>query len=256
MRQANRAILREKHPVCTIEETLQEAKVFFKLNLNMAFHQVELASESRDITTFAEPNGIYRYKRLIFSVNMTTKTFQQIIWQILKDCPGTHNIHDDICVVGASEEEHEERLNQVMKKLVESGLTLNYDKCQIVLGSMEYLGSGDPCHHRGIGAVLEQKQEDGLYIPVHYASRKLTPPESRYSQFEREFSIRHIPGRENAADALSRLSVDSVPDAAIKQTEEYARTIVADAIPAAFAPRQVESESERDLTPERCHSIW
>ena len=87
MRQANRAILREKHPVPTIEETLQEmsgAKVFSKLDLNMAFHQVELTPESRDITTFAGPNGLYCYKRLLFGVNMATKKFQHIIWQILK----------------------------------------------------------------------------------------------------------------------------------------------------------------------------
>ena len=38
----------------------------------------------------------------------------------------------------------------------------------------------------GIGAVLEQKQDDGQYRPVHHGSRKLTPPESGYSQFERE----------------------------------------------------------------------
>ena len=65
MRQANRAILREKHPVPTIEETLQElsgAKIFSNLDLNIAFHQVELTPESRDITTFAGPNGLYRYK--------------------------------------------------------------------------------------------------------------------------------------------------------------------------------------------------
>ena len=144
MRQANRAILREKHPMPTIEETLQEmsgAKVFSKLDLNMAFHQVELAPESRDITTFAAPNGLYHYKRLLFGVNMATEKFQHIIWQILKDCPGAHNIHDDIRVIGASEEEHDERLNQVMKKLEESGLTLNYDKCQIGVSSMEYLGN-------------------------------------------------------------------------------------------------------------------
>ena len=63
-----------------------------------------------------------------------------------------------------------------------------------------------------------------------------------------KYSIRYIPGRKNAADALSGLPVDSSPDAAIKQTEEYVRTIVAAAIPAALAPRQVERESERDPT--------
>jgi hypothetical protein len=55
MRQANQAIQREKHPVPTVEETLQEmstAKVFTKLDLNMAFHQIELSPESRDITIY------------------------------------------------------------------------------------------------------------------------------------------------------------------------------------------------------------
>ena len=40
--------------------------------------------------------------------------------------------------------------------------------------------------------------------------------------------------------------MDSSADAAIKRTEEYARTIVAYAIPAGLAARQVERESERD----------
>jgi len=56
-----------------------------------------------------------------------------------------------------------------------------------------------------------------------------------------KFSIRHIPGRENAADALGRLPVDSAPDAAIKQTEEYARTIVVRPYPATGSP---------------CHHLW
>ena len=59
MRQANRAILREKHPVPTVEETLQEiskAKVLSKLNLNMAFHQIEPHPNSRQVTTSAAPD--------------------------------------------------------------------------------------------------------------------------------------------------------------------------------------------------------
>ena len=93
MRQADRAILREKHPIPTVEETLQEiseAKVFSKLDLNMAFHQIDLHPDLRDVTTFAAPDGLYRYKRLFFGVNMATEKFQQLIWQILKDCPGAH----------------------------------------------------------------------------------------------------------------------------------------------------------------------
>ena len=77
---------------------------------------------------------------LLFDVNMATEKFQHIIWQILKDCPGAHNIHNDIHEIGASEE-LAERLNRVMKKLEESGLTLNYNKCQIGVSSMEYLGN-------------------------------------------------------------------------------------------------------------------
>ena len=38
----------------------------------------------------------------------------------------------------------------------------------------------------GIGAILEQRQEDGSYRPIYYASRKLSKVEQRYSQFERE----------------------------------------------------------------------
>ena len=59
MRQANRAILREKHSVPTLEETLQEIseeKVFGKLDLNMAIGDSQLkppARSSRQLLTLA-----------------------------------------------------------------------------------------------------------------------------------------------------------------------------------------------------------
>ena len=143
MRQANRTILREKHPVPTVEETLQEiseAKVFSKLDLNTAFHQIELHPDSRDITTFAAQDGLYRYKCLFFGVNMATEEFQQLIWQILKDRPGAHNLHDDVRVVGCNQEEHDETVERVMRKFEGNGLTLNCDKCVIIATSMSYIG--------------------------------------------------------------------------------------------------------------------
>ena len=82
MRQTNLAIVHEKHPVPTVEETLQEvsnAKVFSKLDLNMAFHQIELHPDSRAIATFATSNVLYRYKSLLFGVKIATEKFHQIV---------------------------------------------------------------------------------------------------------------------------------------------------------------------------------
>ena len=55
MRQPNKAIIRERHIAPTIDDTqinLNGSAVFSKLDLRQAYHQLELTSESRYITTF------------------------------------------------------------------------------------------------------------------------------------------------------------------------------------------------------------
>lgn len=55
MRQANQAIIRERHPIPAVDEILQNlnrSSVFSKLDLKLAFHQIELSEQSRIITTF------------------------------------------------------------------------------------------------------------------------------------------------------------------------------------------------------------
>ena len=72
MRRANLAVKRERHPISTIEELLQEmnqSKIFSMLDVKWAYHQIELDPESRDITTFATHEGLFRYKRLMFGVS-------------------------------------------------------------------------------------------------------------------------------------------------------------------------------------------
>ena len=142
MRQTNRAIVREKHPVPTVEETFQEvsyAKVLSKLDLNMTFHQIELHPDSRDITTFAAPNSLYRYKRLLFGVNMAMEKFQQIMWQLSRIVPGrtTCTMIFELLVQTTKSTT---RTWRVIRQLEESGLTLNYEKCEIEVSSMVYIG--------------------------------------------------------------------------------------------------------------------
>lgn len=63
MRAANEAILRKRLPIPTIDidEALEmkDRTVFKKLDFNMSFHQILLAAESRDVTTFCVQAGLF-----------------------------------------------------------------------------------------------------------------------------------------------------------------------------------------------------
>ena len=67
MREANKAITRERHLMPTLDEVvhdLNSAKVFSKLDLNQGYHQLVLHPDSRHITTFSTHFGLFRYKEI------------------------------------------------------------------------------------------------------------------------------------------------------------------------------------------------
>ncbi|CAB3979614.1 Hypothetical predicted protein, partial [Paramuricea clavata] len=113
MRQANKAIERELHPILTIEEVLYElngSTVYSKLDLKSGFHQVELEESSRRITTFVTHSGLYRYKRLMFRITSAPEMYQKIVKDVLIGCKGVANIADDLIIHGWGIEEHDKNL--------------------------------------------------------------------------------------------------------------------------------------------------
>ncbi|XP_030750619.1 uncharacterized protein K02A2.6-like [Sitophilus oryzae] len=63
MRRANQAILRENYPLPTFDTImtkLAKANYFSRLDLEWAYHQIELDPESRPITTFITHRGMFR----------------------------------------------------------------------------------------------------------------------------------------------------------------------------------------------------
>ena len=72
IRQANQAVIRERHPIPTLDEVIQnmnQSKIFSKLDLRYGYHQLELEVGSRYVTTFATHIGLFRYKRLMFGIS-------------------------------------------------------------------------------------------------------------------------------------------------------------------------------------------
>ncbi|KAK3711516.1 hypothetical protein QZH41_016433 [Actinostola sp. cb2023] len=143
MRRANEAILRERHPIPTVDEITQDmngSKVFSKLDLKWGYHQLELTPDSREITTFVTHCGLFRYKRLMFGVSSASEQYQHEIQTTLAGIDGQENISDDIIVHGEEQAEHDKRLEKVVKRLGECGLTLNAAKCQFSMDKLTFVG--------------------------------------------------------------------------------------------------------------------
>ena len=143
MRIANKAIERERHITSTIDDVINDlngATVVSKLDLNQGYHQLELAPESRYITTFSTHKGLRRYTRLPFGVTSAAGVFQATIQQILEGIPGARNISDDIIIYGSDQESHNHALEAVLQRLQEMNLTLNPTKCEYNKPSIEFYG--------------------------------------------------------------------------------------------------------------------
>lgn len=157
MRKANDAIVRERYPIPTVDEILQGlngSAVFSKLDLKWGYHQLELTPESREITTFAVHNGVYRYKRLKFGVSSTSEHYQHEIANALAGIEGVENISDDVIIHTPDQEKHDKRLYAVMKRLSECGLTLNAEKCQYNMDRLVFMGI--LLTQKGIGPTQER----------------------------------------------------------------------------------------------------
>lgn len=118
MRRANQAIQRLNHPLPVFEDMLPRfsgAKHFTTLDIKQAFHQVELAEDSRDITTFVTNWGLYRYKRLSFGINCAPEFYQFLMESILSSCPQTAVFIDDIIIWGVTQQDHDRAVKKVLK---------------------------------------------------------------------------------------------------------------------------------------------
>ena len=131
MRLPNQAIKRTRHIIPTMDDMIVDlsgAKVFSKLDLNHGYHQLELAEESRNITTFTTHVGLRRYKRLSFGINSAAEIFQNALSAALEGLDGVRNISDDVLIWGRDQAEHDRRLEAVLKRLQHKNITLNKKK--------------------------------------------------------------------------------------------------------------------------------
>lgn len=139
----NDSVKRSRHILPSVEQSLAQlggAKVFSKLDANSGFWQVKLDQKSALLTTFITPFGRFCFNRLPFGITSGPEYFQSRMAEILDGLEGVVNQTDDSVVYGATQEEHDQRLEAVLRRLEEAGVTLNPEKCVFSTDTIKFLG--------------------------------------------------------------------------------------------------------------------
>lgn len=206
MRQANRAIKRERHITPTIDDIIAKlngAKLFSKLDMNDGFQQCVLSKKSRNITVFSTHLGLRRYKRLNYGISASPEIFQNEVRQVLEGLDGCLNISDDIIIYGSTQEEHNQNLQRVLKRLEDKNLTLNKNKCLFSQKQVKFFGYIFSAE--GISADPAMVQD------IKKAERPNSPSEVRSFLGMVGFVSRFIPNYSSITEPLRRITRTDEP---------------------------------------------
>lgn len=139
----NKQLVVDQYPLPTITELfakLHGGQQFTKLDLSNAYNQFELDEKSQELTCINTHRGIFRYTRMVFGLSPAPSLFQRAMESVLAGVPGTLCLLDDVLVTGENTEQHLLRLNEVLKRLQDAGLTLQREKCEFFKDEVDYLG--------------------------------------------------------------------------------------------------------------------
>ncbi|KAL7861715.1 hypothetical protein SRHO_G00131560 [Serrasalmus rhombeus] len=120
LREPNKAVVIDSHPLPHIEEVFTELRgsaVFSTIDLQNAYHQVTLHEDSRDLTAFITHDGLFRFTRVPYGLASAPSAFQRMMSQILDGLDGVQCYLDDIIIHADTPETHERRLCAVLHRL-------------------------------------------------------------------------------------------------------------------------------------------
>ena len=102
-----------------------------------------------------------------FGIASAPEHFQKRMSMILTSLEGVLCLMDDILVFGSNEQQHDERLNEVLKHIQSARVTLNSDKCEFRKKQLTFLGHVIDEHEiradpNKISAIVEMKAPSNI----------------------------------------------------------------------------------------------
>jgi RNase H-like domain found in reverse transcriptase/Reverse transcriptase (RNA-dependent DNA polymerase)/Aspartyl protease/SET domain len=148
-RALNEITIKNKYPLPLTDELFDRvhgARWFSKIDLRTGFHQIRVRDEDVAKTAFRTRFGSYEYRVLPMGLTNAPGTFMQLMNDTFSDLLDRSVLVflDDILVFSRTEQEHEQHVEEVLRRLRQQQLYAKLSKCELFRQQVEFLG-----HHIG-----------------------------------------------------------------------------------------------------------
>jgi hypothetical protein len=144
-RMLNKVTIKNSSSLPRIDECLERlsgAKYFTSLDLRSGYHQIRIAPEDVEKTSFNTRYGQYSWLVLPMGLCNSPPVFQALMNKVLADCiDKTALVYlDDILIYSKTMEEHKKHVRHVLELLEKEKLIVNLKKCEFGKTELTFVG--------------------------------------------------------------------------------------------------------------------
>jgi len=131
----NNQTVKNNYPLLLITElidNMDSKKVFTKMDLRWGFNNMRIKEEDEWKRAFITYIGSFKPTVMFFGMMNSPATFQMMMNEILRDLINKGKVAafvDDVLVGTETEEEHDEIVEEILRRLEENNLSVKPEKC-------------------------------------------------------------------------------------------------------------------------------
>ena len=129
--------------ILNIIENIGTKKMFIKMDLRQEYNNMRIKEGNKWKAVFTTPEELFKLIVMFLGLTNSLATFQTIMNELLRDLINIEKVEsfiDDIVVEMESEEEHDELVKEILRRLEENDLYVKLEKYRQKVRKVDFLG--------------------------------------------------------------------------------------------------------------------